>query len=652
MTIPKNILDKLSFSNITLFILYIIIFLFYLWTASNGYIKSFNLTSTPNGYHGFLADAFLHGQTSLMIKPSPELLALPNPYDPASGVIRLHDASLYKEQYYLYFSPIIALFILAPFKAITEYFIPEGLLTALMCYIGFLFSAFTLKKILNINAIKCGILVNATCLLSLGLIPIVPFLLRRPIFYELTIAVAYATFMIALYFLVEAATTSRKIFYKASILGFFLGLTILARPASLFVCAFLTLGFLYLRYIQFHENKRVLLQLVISLGAPIICIVLGMLYYNFERFGSLFEFGMSYQLAGYDPQHSITISVANIPLNLYNYIFHLPTLDSIFPFFHATAPEPLYSVNEANRIYRTEPMIGLSGLPVFLLLLIFSCLYLKQIYRRYRFTTLCGTIFFICGIVSMIGTSIIGGCTMRYLVDFTPVLLLSLLLLFTATVVLLKEKLAIKTLKFSCVGFFLTAVISSLVSLSLSITGPFDEMKNDNPGLYYQLKNWFNGVIPEFSIKINKVYPIAIKTNAFEILGLSFDSETGPNWSIFKKVSAKISVDKKEILKHPVGVVSFEVSPFLHSQLKAQHVNIRWGKNRTMFTDVSTREWINIPYNIDDWSDHPLDSHIKQLEIQFNLPDAVAPSQITPSPNSDDQRLLGLNFLYFIVLAS
>ncbi len=54
-------------------------------------------------YYSPLADAFARGQTHLPVEPAPELLALPDPYDPvANAPYRFHDALLYQGRYYLY----------------------------------------------------------------------------------------------------------------------------------------------------------------------------------------------------------------------------------------------------------------------------------------------------------------------------------------------------------------------------------------------------------------------------------------------------------------------------------------------------------------------------------------------------------------------
>ena len=76
-------------------------------------------------YYALLTDAFLAGQTSLLVQPAAELLALPNPYDPiANGRFRLHDATLYHGKYYLYFGPTPAIVLFLPYKVLTGSHLP------------------------------------------------------------------------------------------------------------------------------------------------------------------------------------------------------------------------------------------------------------------------------------------------------------------------------------------------------------------------------------------------------------------------------------------------------------------------------------------------------------------------------------------------
>ena len=76
-------------------------------------------------YYPLLTDAFLAGQTSLLVQPSAELLALPDPHDPvANARFRLHDASLYHGKYYLYFGPTPAIVLFLPYKVLTGSHLP------------------------------------------------------------------------------------------------------------------------------------------------------------------------------------------------------------------------------------------------------------------------------------------------------------------------------------------------------------------------------------------------------------------------------------------------------------------------------------------------------------------------------------------------
>ncbi|MDB5294790.1 MAG: hypothetical protein JWO31_773, partial [Phycisphaerales bacterium] len=77
---------------------------FYAWVVSAGRMARWPTYGT---YYDQLADAFLLGQTSLPLEPDPRLLALPDPYEPgANASVRLHDALLYRGQYYLYWGPV------------------------------------------------------------------------------------------------------------------------------------------------------------------------------------------------------------------------------------------------------------------------------------------------------------------------------------------------------------------------------------------------------------------------------------------------------------------------------------------------------------------------------------------------------------------
>src|SRR5687767_4877360 len=121
--------------------------------AVGGYYLGTALTSPHQswyspGYHQMMAEAFLAGQTSLLIRPAPELLALPDPYDPqANAPYRVHDLSLYGGEYYTYWGPAPALLWFAPIRALTGQHFSQAGTAALFCWIGAVLSCLVLIRL-------------------------------------------------------------------------------------------------------------------------------------------------------------------------------------------------------------------------------------------------------------------------------------------------------------------------------------------------------------------------------------------------------------------------------------------------------------------------------------------------------------------------
>src|SRR4051812_14306439 len=74
---------------------------FYHWTidSEGGFAPS-----DGGDYYQLLVRGFRKGHLYMDVEPAPELLALPDPYDPAQNSrYRVPDASYYRDHYYLYF---------------------------------------------------------------------------------------------------------------------------------------------------------------------------------------------------------------------------------------------------------------------------------------------------------------------------------------------------------------------------------------------------------------------------------------------------------------------------------------------------------------------------------------------------------------------
>jgi len=484
--------------------LFVLIFVFYLWTVCNGNISVLSGSKYPlepkegQGYHVLLADAFLHDQLNLRIDPSPELLALEDPYDPvANDRITLHDASLYKGKYFLYFTPTVALLFIIPFKVIFGYFLSEPLLTALLCFVGFAFTYFTFIRLLTIGALQVSLPTLATSALVFATATTVPFLLRRPAVYELCIAAGFAFMMAGTYFLVQAISSGpkKRIYANAITAGILFGLCISSRPSQLFACGVLIVGFIVIRRFLYSDKTKTLFSYLGLLMVPIGLIGIAMCWYNYARFGSIFEFGTTYELSGLHPHRTALMSLSYLPLGLYHYLFQSIPFDLRFPFFHAATPvSPFRDTLPFKYFY--EQIIGLMSLPVYWLFL-FPLFCIHQLWKKVPALLILSLFMLAAGLISLCILSTMVCITMRYMVDFSPILLLSIISLFLVS----REFIFISngpglTLNRQC--YYIPAFLSILISLCISMTGYGDNFKNSNPQLYDKLESMF-------SININSV---------------------------------------------------------------------------------------------------------------------------------------------------
>ena len=83
--------------------LFVIAWSFYSWTArSDG--RPFAFERRSRDYYNLLTDGFLGGHLYIPVTPHPNLLLAADPYNPAQNEpYRLHDVSLYRGKFYLYF---------------------------------------------------------------------------------------------------------------------------------------------------------------------------------------------------------------------------------------------------------------------------------------------------------------------------------------------------------------------------------------------------------------------------------------------------------------------------------------------------------------------------------------------------------------------
>ncbi len=388
-------------------------------------------TAAPTSYYNLLTDAFVHGQTSLLVKPRAELLALRDPYDPkANEAYRMHDALLYKGHYYLYWglSPVLLAYL--PVRALTGRWLTDATACIIFASLGLLLYAALLAAIRKDYVPTSSGWTTTALIWLLAFGTMMPFVLRRHLVYEVAITCGYfltAVFLFAIYRGAFRGALQRGWIFAS---GVALGLVFLCR-LNLTVCI---LTALVACFVYARRDDRAGIScgrlLGLAFGPLVLCVAVQALY-NDVRFGSLTDYGIRYQVTMISMPSYTFFSVPRGLSSALYFFFSLPIVSTHLPFVTATSHGligPWRQVAGALQPYvpdfHVEPIVGiLVVVPLLLTLAIAPFLGSREPHSdlRWFFTSIllaaAVQIAFICVAFAPIT---------RYEVDFMPMLLLAL----------------------------------------------------------------------------------------------------------------------------------------------------------------------------------------------------------------------------------
>ena len=379
-------------------------------------------------YYALLTDAFLAGQTSLLVPPSAELLALPDPYDPAAnGRFRLHDASLYHGKYYLYYGPAPALVLFLPFKVLTGSHLPGRAAVALFYACGYACSCALFFLLARRERWDCPQWFASSAVVSLGIPPGLVFLVTRPSFYEVAISAGYCFIMAA--FALVARSLEEDSSRTASRIGAGLcfGLAAGCRP-HLALLAILMVVLVAWRT-RSHKTR------VLAFALPVVLCGVLLASYNYARFQNPFEFGTHYHLANEVLDQGSPFALAKFVPGVCYLLILPPWFGPHYPFVGPSwNPSPFAGLPKGLSL---NPTIGVLWLaPLALLGLMTPSVWAD---RRIKDSVKLGSTRFtiaslyICSMGLMALFASLGWIAGRYLVDFAPELVLLSWILLTAS---------------------------------------------------------------------------------------------------------------------------------------------------------------------------------------------------------------------------
>jgi hypothetical protein len=339
-------------------------------------------------------------------------------------------------------------------------------------------------------------------------IPLI-WMLTRPKFYEVSISGGQFFLMAGFFAMFRAFRPSlpHKGYIALSAIAF--GLAGATRINLLPSVAFLAAVIFWRIYII---NRKEISESIPAFAAaflPLALIAGSLFWYNFDRFGSIFEFGHRYQLTGpsLTANYKDISSVKYIIPNLYTYVFRPPSLSQNFPFL--TIPWiksemwPSF-IHLPEHYYYTEPLAGiiiivpLIGLTALLLMRLF------WLFINGEFSLPGNKEDAVNSLLSWFGFSMLGyvaiqmlillifiNSAMRYLLDISPALIV-LSTMFVGYYVQSVEKNPY-FIKMVSYAWILAALITVISGFLIGFTGDKNIFLNQNPQLYYQLYKWFGG---------------------------------------------------------------------------------------------------------------------------------------------------------------
>lgn len=442
-----------------------LVVLLHAWVMSAGWVTPWPEYST---YCNRQAEAFLHRQVSLITRPNPAHLALPDPYEPVANrpfrqTPGVHDSVLFGGKLYLYWGPVPAL-LLVPLKAV--FHLPvigdEWLVFAFSVGI-MLFTATLLLRIRErFFPDQPGWMLFLAIVVA-GLATPLPFLLARAAVYEAAILGGQCFLLAGLSLLFgklparDAASSNAHGAAsgdaasphplpgagRLALIGTCFALAVGSR-VSLAVAVMALGALIALRIVRlgWHADRRRMFIRLAAFALPLVSGAVALGAYNHVRFGSWSEFGQRYQLTGKNYRATPHLmSPAHVLPSLYSYTLRPLAVERAFPFLLArtgdgTFPSflhlpPNYESNEQIAgLLLVTPFVWLTAIPCMLLCRRLFSLLRAGLKRKkavappdteLHWLLLCLLTAALLGFAPVLFAI---GSTMRYLADLTPCLMI------------------------------------------------------------------------------------------------------------------------------------------------------------------------------------------------------------------------------------
>ncbi|MGB6068578.1 MAG: hypothetical protein WBG50_27535 [Desulfomonilaceae bacterium] len=395
--------------------------LFVLYTALD--TKGFSRFPERPGWinYGMLAEAFTSGQLYLKQKVDQQRLNSRHPLDPATPWPFMFDTIIWNGKYYFHHEPLPGL-IRAMVLYTTGLAPPTGAVVVTVTFGVLILLGVLLFFMRRRYFAKSGRWILWYIWFSFSLSGVQLYIASRPVVYHEAMAEGCFFVLAGCILLVLGLNSARHGLIAVAGAGACFGAAIACRVFLVLYPMCFLLTFLVFSAIR-RESVSITAKWTLSFACPVFLSIMGLLAYNYLRFGNPLDFGKSHIIF---PEYSdylyITVgghffSWRHISHQLYYYLLSLPRIVRKFPFL--SYPDEKLWINGVH-VFRELVCSVFITMPVLLLSLP------SPIIFRHRQTgdslSLLLAFFLISSLTVLTALSSFYGSAARYYYDFTPIL--------------------------------------------------------------------------------------------------------------------------------------------------------------------------------------------------------------------------------------
>ena len=364
-------------------------------------------------------DALNKGRLDLDISADERLDTLVNPYDwnlrYSENVSSNWDHSYYNGKYYCYFGIVPVFTVYAPYYLATGMMPCDAAVTSILTLEILLFLFLAAVKLTKLFIPRCNLLGLLSGLVMLGLGSGIMALCVFSAMYTIAILSALANMFAVIFFSLCAYDAKRpalKYVYLA-LSGIFAVLCAGSRPTTALML--LCVVPLYIAILRDKALKiKTKLISIISFAVPLAAGAATLMWFNYARFGSAFEFGSTYQITVSDVSAN-EISLSRLPSALYHIFLQELNVDGNFPYLTYS----VRSLNNYGQYVYCDASGGMINFPA-IFLGVFGCSYMliksrENSVRNWFFATALVT-----SVSVAFAVHCMGGVVFRYIVDILP----------------------------------------------------------------------------------------------------------------------------------------------------------------------------------------------------------------------------------------